>query len=99
MPKRKKGRSKAPQTPQGERKRTLYDRATDQIPTGVPKDYRKVLEVAKEQQFRFLTGKGYPQAIPPDPEKRPVAIPMTPQSHGNALENWIRQMRQAGLKY
>ena len=71
---------------------------TNQIPTGTPKDYRKVLKRAKEQDFRF--GKSWsehPMVYPPDKKFRPIPIPTTP-GNPKLLIAFIAQLRRAGLK-
>ena len=58
-----------------------------------------MLEAARDQGFTFGRMKGHPQAYSSDTTKRPVAIPTTPASRKRSLENFIAQMRQAGLKW
>jgi hypothetical protein len=69
-----------------------------QIPPGIHKDYRKVLEKAKDQGFMFGKAKGgHPLVYPPDPSFRPIPIPTTP-GNPNLLTGFVAQLRRAGLR-
>lgn len=70
------------------------------IPDGIPKDYRKVCEVARNQDFLFgrIGKKGHPVVWPSDPRRRPIPIPTTPGSQG-LLAGWIQQLKRAGLQW
>lgn len=69
------------------------------IPKGIRKEYRAVVRAAREQGWEFERRGGYPIAWPPDKSKRPVPIPLTPASHKRSFENWLSQMRAAGLEW
>jgi hypothetical protein len=76
----------------------MSERTTD-VPTGIPKEYRKVLRVAREQGWTFSVRNGYPQAWPPDGASRPVAVPKTPKTSGRAFANWLAEMKRGGLEW
>jgi hypothetical protein len=70
---------------------------SSRIPKGIPKEYRELLELAKEQGWLFSEGKGYPKAWPPDRKTRPIAIPKTP-GNPNLLMGIRAEFQRAGLK-
>ena len=72
---------------------------TTEIPQGVPKEIRKVLAVAKSQGWSFSHQGAHPKAWPPDGISRPVAIPTSPRKHGHAFDNFVGEMKRAGLTW